>query len=378
MKSDLNLLEEFGDALRPATDDPPAELRHRVLHGMAHRRTTARRLPRTTGARLAWRIGAPAGIAAAIAAAMIAGQAANVAGNAPGPPPGAAGSGGQAQPAGAQQVLRLAAQQAATTPLLAARPDQYLYIRSVEVESRDGKVVGPYGVGTWHAVDGTRDGLVLRDENGGKPARTRLSGCVNGLQAETIDRPGTTPKVPCTPKPAYQPAAVPADPAELLNGLYHPKVAAEHYIYVGRMQPPVDMKAFIKLSADQRVFGELARLLGENHSPAVHATVFQAAARIPGVRVRTGATDASGRGGVAVARTEAGISQELVFAAGTYRYLGENEFVADFDLSTATYAEPKNMGQVTMRTTENRRAGEVIRQRAIMEIAIVDRAGQRP
>lgn len=388
LSEELSLLQDFGEPLKPTGAHPPADLRHRVMHAVRHDRSRSRLLPRTAtwpaGARLAWRIGAPATVAATIAAGLIAGNTANVAGNAPAPPPAGTGTPapvptGTPAPAGASGVLQLAAQHAEATPPIDARNNQFLYVESMEVRStisKDGKarVAGPVRVRTWLSVDGTRDGLVTDDTG----ARTRLSGCRDGKRAETIDRPDTTPKVPCTPEPAYQHTNVPTDPEELLAYVYDPRETRDHYVWL--LEPGTRKGRYVKISEDQRAFMKLAELLWQNHSPAVQAAAFRAAARIPGVALRPGVTDAAGRAGVAVTRTEIGVREELVFAPRTYAFLGHNSIAAEFTVTGPVHTgqPPGAVDSIRIETDRTRKPGDVIQKWAILSTAIVDRAGQRP
>jgi hypothetical protein len=380
MKHDLTLLEEFGEALKPADEHPPAEVRHRVMNAMRRRPKAA---TRPLGTRLAWRIGAPATAAAAIAAGLIAGNMANVAGNAPAPPSASSSAGtGTPAPAGAGLVLQLAAQHADATAQLDARDDQFLYIEAMEVRTRlrgrnsdQVQIIGPVRVRTWLSVDGTRDGLVSDAVDGD----TRLSGCRNGLRAETIDRPDTTPMVPCTPEPAYRLTPVPTDPDELLAYLYDSEGTGDHYVWI---LPPGSRTGGVgvKLSEHQRAFQKLTGLLYQNHSPALQAAALRAAARIPGVEVVRGVRDAAGRTGVAVARTEAGTREELVFDERTYAFLGHNSTVAELDLTGVNVTAPP-VGEIDAARIDiirHRKPGDVIQKWAILRIDIVDRAGQRP
>jgi hypothetical protein len=394
MKSDLMLLEEFGEPLKPSDEHPPAELRHRVMNAIRHdhprRHRLLPRIARPTGMRLAWRIGAPAAVAATIAAGLIAGNVANVAGNAPAPP--TAGSGtaagtGTPAPPDAAQVLRLAAQHAEDTRPLAARDDQFLYVESMEVRTElhgkdfeEVRTIGPVRVRTWLSVDGTRDGLVTDELDG----NTRLSGCRDGLQAETIDRPDTTRKVPCTPQPAYRHTSVPSDPDQLLAYLYNRN--NDRTDPVGsrrecRLVPGVPAGGgCIKGSEDQQAFMTLTDLLYQNHSPAVQAAAFRAAARIPGVELRAGVVDAAGRAGVAVTRTHLGTRQELVFDPRTYAFLGHNSIVAEFDSAAVQLEGGGTLDPALIERYHQRRGnpGDVILRWAVLGIDVVDRAGQRP
>jgi hypothetical protein len=386
MTSDLKLLVEFGEPLRPVDEDPPAEVRHRVLNGMRAR--PSRVAARPLGVRLAWRLGAPAAVAAIIAAGLIAANVTDVAGNAPAPPSAQAGTDGVTAPPAPSpgSVLQRAAQHADATPLLDARDDQFLYIESMEVRTElhgknldEVRTVGPVRVGTWLSVDGTRDGLVT-DELGGN---TRLSGCRDGLQAETIDRPDTTPKVPCTPVPAYRPAAVPTDPDALLAYAYQHSAVGQRGGCVWIVKPDsgdVFGDGCVLSSEHQRAFMTFTELLYQNHAPAMQAAVFRAAARIPGVELKTGVLDAAGRPGIAVARTDLGTREELVFDPQTYAFLGHNSIVAEFDPASVRIAGGGQPDPAVIERIVKRRGnpGDVIQKWAVLGIDVVDRAGQRP
>jgi len=391
MTSDLSILEEFGAGLAPAQDQPPAEIRHRVMNGMRRPVRRPRLLSRLGGVRLAWRIGAPSVAAAAVAAALVAGPLTDIAGGRPAPPGRGAnveagvGAAPQALP-GAGQVLLLAAQHAAATPTMVARPDQFLLIDSVEVESTIGAggttVSGPRRTRTWLSVDGTHDGLVLQEAAPSprrSPVRTDIDGCTNGRRAQTIDRPRTTPKVACTPEPAYLPGGVPTDPARLLTYVYAAAAAGPVWVSVaaGSDKTPT---GFVRLSDDQRAFTEIAEILYKNHLPAVQAAAFRAAGQIAGVQIRRNVADADGRVGVAVTRTEAGTREELVFDPITYRYLGHNVVGAELDLNGAKVVRSPSRGAGTteVRLGPVPKPGEVLYESALLQVAIVDRAGQRP
>ncbi|MEU4220657.1 CU044_5270 family protein, partial [Actinoplanes sp. NPDC026623] len=302
-------------------------------------------------------------------------------------PPGAAArpGAGQQAPPDAGQVLLLAARHTAGTATMDARPNQFLFIDSVEVESKIDldrsatTLSGPLRTRTWLSVDGTRDGLVIQ-QSAKSPVRTHLDGCTNGRQAQTIDRPETTPKVACTPQPAYQPGGVPTDPDRLLAQLYAIAADQPEWVAIGA-GPDRKPRGFVRLSADQRAFTEIAEILYRNHLPAVQEAAFRAAGRIAGVQVRRGATDAAGRGGVAVTRTEAGTREELVFDPVTYTYLGHNIIGAEFDPAGAHVVSSLDragkIGRVSGLGLASK-PGEVVHQSALLRVAIVDRAGRRP
>jgi hypothetical protein len=368
------------------------------MNGMRHPAGRPRLLTGFRGVRLAWRIGAPAVAAAAIGTALVSSHLAGIAGGQPAPPSrGAeidarAGAAPQAPP-GAAQVLRLAARHAAATPAMDARPNQFLFIDSVEIESRtdlregrDGRlesgettVSGPLRTRTWLSVDGTRDGLIIQDTAGRAPTRTRIDGCRNGRQAQTIDRPETTPQVACTAEPAYRPGRVPTDAAGLLAYVRAKAAAEPEWVSLGA-GPDGKSGGFVRLSADQRAFTEIAEILYRNHLPAVQQAAFLAAGRIAGVRVHPDVTDAAGRAGVAVTRTEAGTRQELVFDPATHRYLGHNIIGAALDLTGATVVRAPSRGEGAGRIQLEPlpKPGAVVYKSALLGIAVVDGAGQRP
>jgi hypothetical protein len=391
MTSDLSFLEELGADLAPADDQPPAEVRHRVMNGMRQPARRPRLLPRLTGVRLAWRLGVPAVAAAAVGAALISAQ---IPGDSGRPaPPGQGRQGVEAlpsdppRPPDARQVLLLAAQHTADAPTMDARPDQFLYIDSVEVESstaldkdRHGRIVAgrttiskPLRTRTWLSVDGTRDGLVLQGRT-----RTHLDGCTNGKQAETIDRPETSPQVDCVPEPAYQPGRVSTDPNRLRRDVYATATAQPTWVSVGE-DADGSPRGWVRLSDDQRAFVQIAEILYKNHLPAVQEAAFRVAGQIPGVQVRQDAKDAAGRTGIAVTRTEAGSREELLFDPDTYRYLGHNIIGAELDLTGAdVVATPGRKGTARITVGSKPKPGQIVYESALLNVAIVDKAGKRP
>ncbi|WP_250006048.1 hypothetical protein [Actinoplanes sp. M2I2] len=87
--------------------------------------------------------------------------------------------------------------------------------------------------------------------------------------------------------------------------------------------------------------------------------MFEAAATIPGTEVVRQA-DLAGRAGVAVSRTDDdGIRHDLIFDAGSHRFLGERQVA----VTDRTPPYPK---------------GALIGWTAQLEVAIVDKAGQLP
>ncbi|MGN9808504.1 CU044_5270 family protein [Micromonospora sp. BQ11] len=112
-------------------------------------------------------------------------------------------------------------------------------------------------------------------------------------------------------------------------------------------------------SRDGAAFTAIGDILRESLvPPQTTAALYQAAAKIPGVEVVRGVTDAAGRRGVAVAHTERSRRQEWIFDEQTYEYLGERSYlVAD---------------------TADGPAGTVLGTTAVLQRAVVSDLGQRP
>jgi hypothetical protein len=356
MNSDLRVLREFGESRTPPSDQPPAQLRRRVLAGALPDRGGRIRLPhRLVGTRPAWRLGAIGATAAAVTAAMLVGQPGHLAGTAP--PPAQAGATPEAV-----RILQLAAHQVTATPAPAARPDQFVFVESVNSEvsiniepAKDPN--GPHRATAelesrlsrrWNSVDGTHDDVAryLRWGSSRRPLEQPdvPSGCRDGKQTDPA-LPGVTRA--CTPQPAVR-ADLPTDAEAMLRYLYRPG---------GAPNVPADEKAF------QRAGDVIEASLT---APAVQAAVFRAVAQIPGVTVSRGVVDAAGRHGIAVIRTDGPFRFELIFDAKAHRYLGSNAGLADL-----TTIAPGL-------TVSGMKSSDPTTQTAILRVAIVDKAGQLP
>ncbi|WP_323447032.1 CU044_5270 family protein [Streptomyces yaizuensis] len=247
----------------------------------------------------------------------------------------------------AARLLDRVALAAAERSRPAVRADQFVY-----VESRVAHTAQNAGGGAavlepvrtrriWLSADGSRPGL-LREE--GRPD-TVLG---DGPPVHVVDGPGATPR-PVHPRPE------------------RPSVTAPTHRYVASL--PTDPGALLRLireetrgqgqHPDQRAFTAIGELLTETWAPPeVSAALYRAAARIPGVTVIPSATDASGRTGVAVARTAYGQQTQWIFDRTTYAFLGERTV-----LTESGAAGP---------------AGTVVGTSAVLTTAAVDRAGRTP
>jgi hypothetical protein len=260
------------------------------------------------------------------------------------------GRGGPVEPVDshATRLLRAAAQTALERPALTPKPDQFVYVESV-----DSSAVSDYHGGwsgklrdklhltgthqeaherqAWLSVDGTHDGLVRLRPHGsaGEWEQLPLRACGAGMPPD-----GT-----CWPQPAAHVNDLPTDVAGMRDYLYRNSHGSN----------PRDQQAFITV-------GDLIR---EAYlPPQALAAIFEAAAQIPGVRVVPGVTDAAGRSGIAVARDDRAVRQELIFDPKTYQFLGERSIVVGH--------------------FEGQPRGTVIHLSALLRVAIVDRIGQHP
>jgi hypothetical protein len=337
--SELKALEMMGTALDPATPTPPDRLRQRVLaEAAAEPARTRSSRSRFALPRLGWRFALAGGLAAVLTAGLLVAQVVPFGGQAP------------ASSASAAQILRGAAAQAQRQPAVAVRADQFIYVESFATAMSRSEAVGeseatftPKRRQIWLSVDGTRDGLIReRPRSGASGGVDRdmrdypLPGCRDGLATDT--KYGKPAQVPCTPQPNYQ-RDLPTDADGMLAYLYR---GAE-----GTKNP-----------RDQAAFTNAGDLIREAyHGPAVLAAVFNAVARIPGVTVVGEVTDEAGRPGVAVALTEVqGTRTELIFDRQNFGYLGEHS--------------------VLVQDQDGLKAGQVLNSTAVLEVAVVDQAGQ--
>ncbi|WP_433347362.1 CU044_5270 family protein [Micromonospora sp. CA-111912] len=93
--------------------------------------------------------------------------------------------------------------------------------------------------------------------------------------------------------------------------------------------------------------------------PAVNAALYRAAAKIPGAVLVPESVDAAGRTGVAVGRTdEFGTRTEWIFDRTSFEYLGERSYL--------------------VRDNQTGKAGMLTATTAVLNRAVVDKAGNRP
>jgi len=314
---DLRRLREFGETLKPSPDQPPFELRWRVLAAI-----DAPASPRP------WRRSRMMALAAGAVAACLAIMTVH----------GSAGP--HRYPLEKTHMLKLAAHRVAAAPVFSPRPDQFIYTESIAVyrELRPAGAVmrdRQVQVRAWRSVDGSREGLMqtMLTDVWGAPWRDH-------------------------PIPVCRPEECRA--AQSAAGL--PTDADAMHAYLYRADP--GEFTFQRIGADERALNRAADVLRlSQHLPAVQAAVFQAMARIPGISLRLDGVDAAGRHGIALAYTATGNETELIFEPGTYKYLGVNRKM------TWVYVD-REPGRYMLLPDE------AIRE-AVIRVAVVDKVGQQ-
>lgn len=251
--------------------------------------------PRRTRARRAsWiAVGGVAVVAAAVTAgvAATAGPAARPARNR------VAASRVTAAPNSAQALLgrvSLAADEQAVT----VRDDQFVYTDvlsdyTVQHPTKDKPALPPQHDQAWVSVDGSRPGRAVGP---GKDATLPVTGVPASLD-----------------NPDYHfLETLPTDPDTLLAML-----RSERGMYKQSVSP------------DDALWMSLDALISQSPvmPPKLAAAIYQVAAKVPGITLVKGATDAAGRHGVGVSRTSGfdGSQTTWIFDPKTYQYLGERQ-----------------------------------------------------
>jgi len=268
--------------------------------------------------------------------------------------------------ANAAELANRAATAAAAGSIPDPRPHQWVYTKELTVEYGVGK---PFTHERWVRVDGKK--YVNAINNDLRAAR------VSDVRREWMQRasalwsrcpPGKREQL-ARIRPAVglgrffpDPSAVPTDPDGLLAAVYQ---LVEDPACAPILGDNVQDRAFT-----------LIDVLLEGVLPAeVRAALYRALAKIPGVTVAHGATDAAGRRGVAFTRAASievpGSSRwlrlEIILDNDSYRYLGARYIV------TRDHFSP-NMGPRGTRF----RKGQILISRAQLALAVVNAPCQRP
>jgi len=260
----------------------------------------------------------------------------------------------------AAELANRAATAAAAQSIPTPRPHQWVYTKELRVEYGGGK---PFTIEHWVRVDGkkfanpTSD---LRAARASKVTRRRM-------QLPPSRCPGRPERVrPAVGLGAFfpHPAAVPTDPDGLLAAVYQ------------LVENPACAPVAVGDTVQDRAFLLIDGMLQTVQPADVRAALYRALAKIPGVTVVQGATDAAGRRGVALARAAAiegpgssgWLRLEIILDSNTYRYLGARHVV------TRDHFIPGVGGpQGTWF-----RKGQVLVSRAQLALAVVNAPCQRP
>lgn len=222
-----------------------------------------------------------------------------------------------------------------TAPDTPVRADQFVYVRS-RVISNNGALGGPVELTAPHPRE-----IWLAQDSSSRGARGSV------IREDGQDWPIVTsgPDPAGIRRPTYSwLASLPTDPAALERML-------QSQVTVADGQEP-----------EQALFDAIGDLVSENVlPPRTAAALLDVVARIPGVDVDDDATDAIGRHGVGIGRTDTRfhVRSVWVFRAGTATVLGSRQYF------TGRLAGP-GAGSALFNAT------------AVLERAVVDRPGQEP
>ncbi|MFE6701786.1 CU044_5270 family protein [Streptomyces sp. NPDC057718] len=234
------------------------------------------------------------------------------------------------------QVLLRISDAAGKGEAVPIRDDQFLYTRGTgrDVDLTSGKaVIGPLEESeSWYSQKpGPQKKLGL----------VRQGGETLPINAELGDSEGTRPGLH---RPTYRwLATLPTDPRQLLD-------------YVDEITPKLKGQ-----DRDQALFESIGGLVGDPLLPPdTAAGLFEAVALIPGVTRTPDAVDALGRKGVGIARDDerSGVRTEWVFDPEDLSYLGWSSHLT--------------------RDTEYGKKGDFMGDSAVIETAVVDKAGVPP
>jgi hypothetical protein len=234
-----------------------------------------------------------------------------------------------------RRVAKVAAGQAAPTPV---RKGQFRYTKSVRAYTSGGKdwtALGPMVREIWLGPTGGR-----LHETSGKPEFLSAGDRARWIAA---GRPQVNPPEDTAKLPPPRPLNLPTNADELYTELHDRAVGHGN-------------------ATEPEMFTLVGDALRESDlSPALRAALYEVAARIPGVELVGPATDRIGRHGVAVAYVDSKIHErhELIFDPNTSALL-EEEYV---ELDGNTYGYP---------------AGTVTGYATYVSTGVVNRLGQRP
>jgi hypothetical protein len=257
-------------------------------------------------------------------------------------------------------------------PIPDPRPHQWVYTKELRVEYGSRK---PFTHEHWIRVDGRK--FVNQQQSDPRAARAK------NVRKERMDWPSSVSAMwpRCPPgkreplariRPAVglggffpNPSAVPTDPDGLLAAIYR------------LVEDPACAPVMVGDTVQDRAFMLIDGMLQTVMPAEVRAALYRALARIPGVTVVQGATDAAGRRGVALARAAAiegtgsvgWLRLEVILDRDSYRYLGARHVVTRDHFTPNVGPRSKGIWS---------RKGQVLVSRAQLALAVVDAPCQRP
>jgi hypothetical protein len=234
-------------------------------------------------------------------------------------------------PATAAAVLLRAARATAAIPDLHPRPDQFIYTDSVSryVTQHNRLFV----TRAWLSADGWHGGLILQRW----AASTRWYHGLGQPDCRTLPHSNWNYKANCPLPPAY------------VTNLPRTLTAMKRYLLSSDPRVPPAVGAM------QAIVSSLYQSLVPHRAAAL---MFRALSQIEGIKVINHATTLAGRNGIGVAAyyPAHGTRYELIFDPRTYLYIGDSEIALN-----STYM-PKG----------------TVNGNAVLQIAVVDKAGQLP
>jgi hypothetical protein len=245
------------------------------------------------------------------------------------------------------------------------RPHQWVYTRELRVEYGGGK---PFTIELWNRVDGKKFARPTSDRRTAGAPKVRTE----RMQLRSFLPSGCPPGEPQRIRPAVglghwfpNPSAVPTDPDGLLAAVYQ------------LVKDPACAPIPFGDTVQDRAFMLIDGMLQTVQPAEVRAALYQALAKIPGVTVVQGATDAAGRRGVAFSRAAAiegsgssgWLRLEIILDSHTYRYLGARHVVTRDHFIPSTPSGSKGT---------RFHKGQVLVSRAQLALAVVDAPCQRP
>jgi hypothetical protein len=273
--------------------------------------------------------------------------------------------------ANAAELANSAAAAAAARPVPTPRPHQWVYTKELRVEYGSRK---PFTVEHWVRVDGRKDVRPTSDRRAARARKVSRERLPLQVLRQRLQLPPSRcpPDTPVRVRPAVglghwfpDPSAVPTDPDGLLAAVYR------------LVQDPACAPIPAGDTVQDQAFMLIDAMLATVLPAEVRAALYRALARIPGVTVVRGASDAAGRRGVALARAAAiegrgssgWLRLEIILDGDTYRYLGARHVVTRDHFIPDTPSGSKGTWF---------RKGQVLVSRAQLALAVVAAPCQRP